>query len=86
MTGAAGLAGKMTPAPPGSDEAPDPAKLLFGLEEPPPFPKDNIFPITWETETPRLLDFYEKGRDPGWSPATLPWDTLDPAAFTWDQR
>ncbi len=86
MTGAAGLAGKMTPAPPGSDQAPDPAKLLFGLEEPPPFPKDNIFPITWETETPRLLDFYEKGRDPGWSPATLPWDTLDPSAFTWDQR
>ena len=66
--------------------APDVAQLLFGATEPPPFPANNIFPLEWHTETPKLVDIYERGRDPGWSPATLPWATLDPAAFTPDQR
>ncbi len=62
------------------------ARLLSGASEPPPFPDDNIFPIEWRVETPKLVDIYEQSREPGWSPATLPWDTLDPNAFTPDQR
>ncbi len=66
---------------------PDPDKLLSQGGEPPAMPGiDNIFPLEWTTETPKLEELYEKSRDPGWAPHLLPWDTLDPAAFTQDQR
>ncbi len=71
---------------PGGDIAPHPEQILFATSEPPAFPDDNIFPIEWGVETPKLVEIYEQGRDPGWSPAGLPWDTLDPEAFTADQR
>jgi hypothetical protein len=76
----------LRPAPAGSDEMPDPARILFGMEEPPPFPADNIFPIEWHTDTPKLLKLYDSAREQTWFPNKLPWDTLDPAAFTLDQR
>lgn len=69
-----------------SGEAPDAAMLLFGTQEPPPFPEMNIFPLEWRVETPKLQAIYESSRDPGWSPEKLPWDTLDVEAFTLDQR
>ena len=62
------------------------ARLLARAPEPPPFPEDNIFPIEWRVETPKLAEIYEQARDPGWSPATLPWDTLKPQDFTPDRR
>jgi len=31
-------------------------------------------------------DIYDGARDPGWSPHTLPWHTLEPQRFTSDQR
>ena len=65
---------------------PDAAQLLFGTEEPPPFPEMNIFPLEWRVETPKLQQIYDAARIPGWSPHTLPWDTLDPAAFSLDER
>src|SRR5277367_3746396 len=83
--GAAALAAAIA-QPPSDAAAPDVATLLFGTTEPPPFPANNIFPLEWHTETPKLLEIYERGRDPGWSPAALPWHTLDPAAFSADQR
>ena len=46
----------------------------------------NIFPIEWHVETPKLLQIYEQARDPGWAPSRLPWDSVDPSAFTLDQR
>lgn len=81
--------GKATGLPtPGarSERMPDPARILFGCAEPPPFPAENVFPIEWRTETPRLAELYDKARDPGWNPAVLPWGTLNPKAFTLDQR
>jgi rubrerythrin len=65
---------------------PDAAQLLFDTEEPPPFPEMNIFPLEWRVETPKLQQIYDAARMPGWSPHTLPWDTLDPAAFSLDER
>lgn len=72
--------------PGGVTEAPDPEKILYGLEEPPPFPEDNIFPIEWHTKTPKLMKLYDAARRQTWTPAELPWDTLDPEALTLDQR
>ncbi|HYM31141.1 MAG TPA: hypothetical protein VEU47_07585 [Candidatus Cybelea sp.] len=80
------LAVRLTSAPPGSENAPDPALILFGVKEPPPFPADNIFPLTWETETPKLMQLYDLARDPGWAPNRLDWNSLDPKSFTEDQR
>lgn len=83
---AEGLAQKIEAPPRESSEAPVPEEILFGCQEPPPFPEFNIFPIEWRTETPQLWDFYDKARDPGWAPNLLPWDTLKPEDFTPDQR
>ena len=63
-------------------QEPDAAQLLFDTEEPPPFPEMNIFPLEWRVETPKLQQIYDASRVPGWSPHTLPWDTLDPEAFS----
>jgi hypothetical protein len=66
---------------------PDPQKLLLETEAAPLITdKLNIFPFDWRVETPRLMEIYDKSRDPGWSPATLPWDTLDVDSMTLDQR
>ncbi|MEM1418726.1 MAG: hypothetical protein AAGH15_27775 [Myxococcota bacterium] len=46
----------------------------------------NIFPMEWRVDTPKLRELYERSRDPGWSPATLPWETFDPDALSADQR
>ncbi len=75
-----------TPPPESSAEAPDATQLLFGTEEPPPFPEMNIFPLEWRVETPKLQQIYDAAREPGWSPHTLPWDTLDPESFSLDER
>ena len=75
-----------SPAAADASAPPDAARLLAALEAPPPFPDDNIFPIEWRVETPKLAEIYEQSRDPGWSPAALPWDTLRPEDFTPDRR
>ena len=81
------LAGKLqSPPADTSAVAPDAATLLYGMAEPPPFPELNIFPLEWRVETPKLQVLYDKSRDPGWAPNRLPWATLDPSAFTADQR
>lgn len=67
-------------------EPPDASALLFGTAEPPPFPEENIFPIEWRIETPKLVSLYEASRDPGWAPHRLPWNELDLGALTLDQR
>src|SRR5579885_1949056 len=72
--------------PPGSDAAPSPEEILYGTREPPPFPAGNIFPIEWHTDTPKLLKLYDASREQSWLPNKLPWETLDPAAFSLDQR
>src|SRR5258708_8019740 len=80
------LAAQMRVPPSGATAAPEAAQILFGLKDPPPFKEGNIFPLEWRTETPKLLEIYERSRDPGWSPDKLPWATLDRNAFTQDQR
>jgi rubrerythrin len=72
--------------PPGSEAAPSPEEILYGTREPPPFPADNIFPIEWHTDTPKLIKLYDASREQSWLPNKLPWETLDPAAFSLDQR
>jgi hypothetical protein len=85
-TSAEALARQTVAAPKGSDQPPTPEQILFGATEPPPFPKDNVFPIEWHTDTPKLLKLYDAAREQTWYPNKLPWDTLDPAAFSLDQR
>jgi len=73
---------------PGTVPAPKPDidALLAELKDAPAIPPMNIFPLRWETRTKKLADIYELARNPGWSPNTLPWDTLDVSRLTLDQR
>jgi rubrerythrin len=82
---AAGLTGTIE-APPGNPQPYDAQAILFGTEEPPPFPEMNIFPLDWHIETPKLRELYNAARNPGWAPPMLPWHTLEPARLTQDQR
>lgn len=83
---AADLAEAIHAPPTEHGRMPDPEKLLFGAEDPPPFPEGNIFPFEWRVETPKLSKLYDTARDPGWSPDKLPWDTLDVDTFSLDER
>ena len=80
------LSQHIEPPPYVPDRQPDPEELLFGTEDAPPLPAMNIFPIEWHVETPKLLQIYEQARDPGWAPSRLPWDSVDPSAYSLDQR
>ncbi|AHE37344.1 hypothetical protein [Burkholderia pseudomallei] len=80
------LAGLTAVPPVRFTEMPDPEKLLFDASGAPAIEAKNIFPLEWKIETPKLYDIYDSARDAGWSPHTLPWDTLDVNAFTLDQR
>src|SRR6266851_1549507 len=52
----------------------------------PPVPQPNIFPLEWRVETPKLAEIYERAKLEGFNPSSIPWDTLDPSAFTADER
>jgi hypothetical protein len=74
-------------APPSVPAAkPDADALVRELKDAPAVPPMNIFPLQWFTRTQKLAELYEIARNPGWSPATLPWNTLDVSKLTLDQR
>ena len=83
---AAALAQQMRPPPEAVAEMPDPSRLLFDLEDAPGIELNNIFPLEWHVDTPKLYDIYDAARDPGWSPDKLAWDTLRVEDYTLDQR
>ncbi|MBV8535609.1 MAG: hypothetical protein JO128_08460, partial [Alphaproteobacteria bacterium] len=59
------LAAQTRVPPTGSSVPPDPTQILFGMREPPPFKEDNIFPLEWRVETPKMMQIYDGARDPG---------------------
>lgn len=66
---------------------PSPEELLLNAQDAPAITdKLNLFPFDWRVETPRLMEIYDNSRDPGWSPAQLPWHELDVESMTLDQR
>lgn len=78
---------RQTSAPPELfTEMPSPDKLMLHLEGAPKIDARNIFPLEWLVDTPKLYEIYDGARDAGWSPHTLPWQTLDVSKFTMDQR
>ncbi|MGH7987814.1 MAG: hypothetical protein ACREQX_16240 [Candidatus Binataceae bacterium] len=52
----------------------------------PPVVPPNIFPIEWRLETPKLAEIYDRAKREGFNPADLPWEALDPSAFTAEER
>src|SRR5450759_123046 len=57
-----------------------------GFVAAPPVPQPNIFPLGWTLETPKLAEIYERAKVEGFNPSAIPWDTLDPNAFSADER
>jgi hypothetical protein len=53
---------------------------------PPPIEQPNIFPLSWTANTTKLEEIWDKSRRDYWDPAKLPWDTLDLARYTDEQR
>jgi rubrerythrin len=80
------LAAHLTPTRVPMTEMPDPVRILEQAQDAPGIPALNIFPIEWRVRTPKLYEIYDSARDPGWAPNKLPWNTLDVAGFTQDQR
>src|SRR5204863_6467360 len=52
----------------------------------PAVPQPNIYPMEWHVETEKLADIYEKSKRMLWNPADLPWDALDPSAYSREER
>jgi rubrerythrin len=42
--------------------------------------------MEWRCETPRLAEIYERSKLMLWNPSDIPWDQLDPADFSPEQR
>ncbi len=57
-----------------------------GFKEPPPIEQPNIFPMEWRVETPKLADIYERAKLEGFNPSSIAWNTLDPNAWSREQR
>ncbi len=57
-----------------------------GLTPAPEVPQPNVFPIEWRLETPKLAEIYERAKHEGFNPSAIPWETLDPSAYTADER
>ncbi len=77
----------MVPPPDKHTKMPNPEELLLNVESAPPImEKLSLFPFDWRVETPRLMEIYHESRDPGWSPGSLDWDSLDVEGMTLDQR
>jgi rubrerythrin len=57
-----------------------------GFQPAPVIPQPNIFPIEWRVEREKFVEIYERAKLQGWNPSDLPWDDLDPEAFTPEQR
>ncbi len=69
--------------------ASDPAGLLIppgGLIPAPAVPQPNIYPMEWRTETPKLMEIYERSKRQVWNPADFPWDGLRADQFSPEQR
>jgi len=52
----------------------------------PEIQQPNIFPLEWPVKTEPLAALYEKAKRSAWNPSDLPWDDLDPAQFTPEER
>jgi rubrerythrin len=57
-----------------------------GLQPAPEIEQPNIFPLEWPVKTESLAALYEKAKRSAWNPSDLPWDDLDPAQFTAEER
>src|SRR5579885_2942012 len=57
-----------------------------GFQDAPAVAQPNIFPLEWITVTEPLAALYEKAKRQSWNPSDFPWDALDPARFTPEQR
>ena len=57
-----------------------------GFVPAPPVPQPNIFPLGWTLETPKLAEIYERAKVEGFNPSSIPWNTLEVAQFTADER
>ena len=57
-----------------------------GFQPAPVIPQPNIFPMEWRVERQKFVEIYERAKLQQWNPSNLPWDDLDPSAFTPEQR
>ena len=57
-----------------------------GFRPAPAVPQPNIYPMEWRVDTQKLADIYERSKREVWNPADIPWETLDPEAYTPEER
>jgi rubrerythrin len=57
-----------------------------GFAPPPQIPQPNIYPLEWHIDTPRLAEIYERSKLQLWNPSDIPWEQLDPEAWSPEER
>ena len=58
-----------------------------GFRSPPPIETPNIYPMEWRVgNAAKLAEIYERAKVEGFNPRRLPWQLLDPSAWSANQR
>lgn len=61
-------------------------KLAHSQELPPPAPAQNIYPLSWVSQTKKMQEIWQASQKEFWDPEKLPWETFDPSSYSWEER
>jgi hypothetical protein len=61
-------------------------RFADAMDLPPEILQPNVFPLSWESRTPRLEEIWAASQREYWDPAKLPWESFVPSRYTWQER
>ncbi len=61
-------------------------KIAHTMEFPPATPQPNVYPLSWHAGTAKLEEVWDASQREYWDVKKLPWNTFDPARYTWEER
>lgn len=61
-------------------------RLSEKMTFPPETPQPNVYPLSWHRQTAKLEEVWDAAQREYWDPKQLPWDSFDPASYSWEER
>ena len=61
-------------------------RIAHTMELPPATPQPNVYPLSWHNQTAKLEEVWDASQREYWDPKKLPWDSFDPARYSWEER